>query len=66
MVFAKNDMVIISQKGKGRFLAKVLKDFETEKDRVAEASPITGGTHTYQIDTCKFKLATKEQVDGIS
>lgn len=65
MVFAKNDMVIINQKGRGRFLAKVLKDFDTEKDKVAETSPIAGGTHTYQINTCKFTLATKEQTDGI-
>lgn len=66
MVFAKNDMVIISHQRKGQFLAKVMKDFDTEKDEWAEVEKVDGDRPACRISFCKFKLATKEQVDGIS
>jgi hypothetical protein len=65
MVFTEGQHVVINHQRKGQFLAKVLKDFDTEKDEWAEVEKSDGDQPACRISFCKFKLATKEQVNGV-
>jgi len=65
MVFTEGQHVVVNHQRKGQFLAKVVKDFDTERDEWAEVKTPAGETPACRIELCKFKLATKEQVDGI-
>ncbi len=55
MVYRKGELLMVNHKGEGQFLAKVVEDFDTEKDTVAKLEGVNRENKTCRIQNCKFK-----------
>lgn len=56
MTFTKGDEICVNRKGRGQFMATVLKDFDTTGNGMAEVRNVDGQTVMVPIKFCKFKL----------